>query len=79
MLKASKEIIQKIPRQRNILPNQVPKGILRHKAIGCPTPTMASARPCKLADIMLRAYPASTPQVIPADIPAMKRATSTTI
>lgn len=75
MLKASKEIIQKIPRQRNILLNQVPKGPPRHKA----TPTMASARPCKLADIMLRAYPASTPQVIPADIPTMKRATSTTI
>ena len=33
MLKASKEIIKKIPRQRNILPNQVPKGPPRHKAI----------------------------------------------
>lgn len=37
MLKASKEIIQKIPRQRNILLNQVPKGPPRHKAIGCST------------------------------------------
>ncbi len=44
-INASKDMIQKTPRHSNNAPNHAPKGTPIDKAIGCPTPAIAKARP----------------------------------
>lgn len=48
-------MIQNIFCQAKYCPNQAPKGTPKDRAIGYPTPAIASARPCKCVGTKRRA------------------------